>query len=478
MNARRFRVVSIPLAGIVLLSGLVASPAAAADEPRLTLIAATDQIQLERSGRGRVWLDLGVYLAAESAPLEVLVRRAAYDQPFEAVLRLPDGSTRRLDEAQITKLEVGFRRFFDIVIRDRAGTVVRQFTRAFCPNGWEQVRLSADAADTTRFPFDCGWSPLALGSVWGLEQGWAAGIAAGSTSLAEGTYSIQVSVTDRYRTLFAFDAPSVEMEAVVKTVRRGRCCPTKPRPLGSDEDDDGPKGEQPGEPTIPGPSARPDLVAGPAWSIATRAGRKGNDWLEFAAMVWNAGPANLVVDGFRKRGEEMMEAYQSFYENGQKVGTVSTGNLVYDPRPGHQHWHFLDFASYRLLDESGTLVKTSGKEAFCLAPTDAVDLTVPGAVYRPDSIGFGTACGGRNALSIREVLQSGWGDTYYQSVPGQAINITGVPNGTYYLQVIANPDGRLYEVTADNNETRRKVVLSGSRGARSVEVFPYQGLEF
>ena len=33
----------------------------------------------------------------------------------------------------------------------------------------------------------------------------------------------------------------------------------------------------------------------------------------------------------------------------------------------------------------------------------------------------------------------GWGDTYYQYLPGQSFNITGVPNGTYYVRIVANP---------------------------------------
>ncbi len=120
---------------------------------------------------------------------------------------------------------------------------------------------------------------------------------------------------------------------------------------------------------------------------------------------------------------------------------------MYDARPGHQHWHFEQFARYSLLAKDQTQIVRSEKTGFCLAPTDAIDLTAPGAEWNPYSIGLGTACGGRGSLWTREVLPAGWGDTYFQGLPGQSFDITYLPNGTYYIAVQANPDGLLTEVT-------------------------------
>jgi hypothetical protein len=64
----------------------------------------------------------------------------------------------------------------------------------------------------------------------------------------------------------------------------------------------------------------------------------------------------------------------------------------------------------------------------------------------------------------------GWGDTYYQSLPGQAFDVTDLPNGTYYVEVSANPDGLLHEQDATNNASVRKVVLKGKPGARQLVV--------
>lgn len=58
----------------------------------------------------------------------------------------------------------------------------------------------------------------------------------------------------------------------------------------------------------------------------------------------------------------------------------------------------------------------------------------------------------------------GWGNTYLQSVAGQAFDITGVPNGTYYIEITANPQHVLYESNTRNDLSLRKVILGGTPG--------------
>jgi hypothetical protein len=123
-------------------------------------------------------------------------------------------------------------------------------------------------------------------------------------------------------------------------------------------------------------------------------------------------------------------------------------------------------------------VVVSNKQAFCLAPTDAIDLTVPGADWKPGDDGLGTACGSYDpdAQWTRETLQAGWGDTYYQ-VTGTSLNVTGLPNGIYYLAVKANPKGLLYETDKSNNLELRKIRLGGTPGDRTIRVFDFQGID-
>jgi len=105
----------------------------------------------------------------------------------------------------------------------------------------------------------------------------------------------------------------------------------------------------------------------------------------------------------------------------------------------YNHWHFQQFAQYKLLKSSMQLAVRSHKEGFCIAPTDPVDLLLPHAVWQPSTIGLNGQCGMQTALWVREMLPLGWGDTYYQTVPGESFDITNLPNGIYYIDVIANP---------------------------------------
>ncbi len=229
---------------------------------------------------------------------------------------------------------------------------------------------------------------------------------------------------------------------------------------------------------------KPDLQSLPAYQIElSRTDGNGkpskNTYLNFGATVWNAGPSPLVVDGFRIKDTKNMKAYQYFYDkDGKEVGSAPAGGLQWDPRPGHTHWHFKAFATYRLLDSTKKFTKRSGKEAFCLLPTDPVDLNKPGSNWRPSSTDLTTACGDESANSIREVLDVGWGDTYGQYLPGQSFNVTNLANGVYFIEVLANPDAKLVESNHNNNSALRKVRLGGKVGGkRTLKVYDYAGIK-
>jgi hypothetical protein len=216
---------------------------------------------------------------------------------------------------------------------------------------------------------------------------------------------------------------------------------------------------------------RPDLIPLPARDVSVAHIRRVNvDLLAFAATVWNAGPGPLLVEGFRPGDPPFMPATQYFVSDGSIVGQARAGDFHYDNRPTHKHWHFEDFATYQLVNRVTGHTVVSGKQSFCLAPTDAVDLTAPGSEFRPDEIGLGSICGDISSIWLREMLPVGWGDTYVQSRAGQAFNITGVPNGDYDIRVVTNPDQRLYESDYTNNVSTLHVRLGGSRGDRTVAV--------
>jgi hypothetical protein len=151
--------------------------------------------------------------------------------------------------------------------------------------------------------------------------------------------------------------------------------------------------------------------------------------------------------------------------------------MAFHATRGHDHWHFLQFVSYRIVRRSGGEVVRSRKQSFCLASTDAVDLTLPGARRIPDFTGHElSACGNGRSIWIRQTLPAGWGDTYRRNLAGQNFDITRVPNGRYLLEMRVNPRGELRETTAANNVAQRGIVLRGKPGMRHVRVAPWHGI--
>ncbi len=235
-------------------------------------------------------------------------------------------------------------------------------------------------------------------------------------------------------------------------------------------------GRPAGSDARPDRSTVPDLRALPAFQISTSV--EGElDLLNFSSVTWNAGPAPLVIDGFRNDDDpDLMDAHQTFYADGEAVGSAPIGTLEYHRGGGHDHWHFLDFSRYELVAASGES-QLSGKQSWCLANNYPVDLTLPGVVWSTQLDSLATSCGGEAALWVRQVLAVGWGDLYVQAVSGQSFDITDLPNGVYTIRITANPDGDIYEASTRNNVSERIVRLGGVPGARTVSVPPFRGLD-
>ncbi|MET7652901.1 lysyl oxidase family protein [Streptomyces sp. NPDC005486] len=542
--------------------GAGAAPASTPGTPQLKLVAASKAVTADRyAGEPGIYLDLGTYVTVDNAPLELKVTRKSYKDPIVAQQILRDGSkvTTKALPAGLVKDFGGLPDFLEVSIKNAAGVEVQKSKSKFCLNN-AAGRLRPDAPATSHYPESCSTNPFTLGSVWGVEKGWAANTSAFGydrpLDLAVGEYTVKVAVAKKYRDLFGIPNDQPTIKLTVREISdggegeggggggvgltahsahgadsggsghssghgashdmagmagmagmtaghhygpRGADAPT-PSALSHALEDRGlarhlgdgaghtdgsriapalksatqrPTGRAGAPANVP----KPDLRSLPAWDIAVTDGEDGDvagkDYLAFSANVWNAGPAPLVVDGFRKPGADLMDSYQYFYDaKGKQVGYAPAGTMEWDPRVGHEHWHFTDFASYRLLAADQKEIVKSGKEAFCLANTDAIDYTVKNANWHPFNTDLSTACGQQNSISVREVLDVGSGDTYTQYRPGQSFDITDLPNGTYYIQVIANPANRLQETSTKNNVSLRKVVLGGNVGARTVSVPP------
>jgi hypothetical protein len=477
---------AIAAAAVVLLAS--GAGVAAETKPRLRMIATTDSVTIARWGPVPAWLDTGTYIVAESRPFEVRVTRASYNDPVVAtqIIRGKRATGSIPMPAGLVRDFTGFHSFLHVRIRDASGAVVIDKDLDFCPNAGSG-RSRPDAPDRSPYPRGCPTNPFALGAVWGIQEGWAASTAQ-PVDVAVGVHTVSISINERYRRLFGIPVRHASATVRVEVVE-GEPEPMADGPaLGSgDRSSEGHAGHPmagftPAQSTVrtrrqgsvPAPHLpRPDLRSLPAWGLSLDTS-DGRDEVSFNATVWTAGRSPLFVEGFRRAGTDVMDAYQYLYgSDGRPAGHFPAGTMEWDAREGHEHWHFTDFAGYRLLDASRRHVVASAKESFCLASTDAIDYTIPHANRRPDNVDLRSSCGDRAALSVRQVLDVGSGDTYHQYLPGQAFDVTNLPNGVYYIEIMANPDRRLYETDTTNNVSLREFVLGGVPGERTLRAPPY-----
>jgi hypothetical protein len=424
-------------------------------------------------------IDPGVWVAAVNGAFQLNVSRPDYDTPVGLTqVDATDGSVlQTLPADLLVGPWFGLSDFIHVTVRGPAGTVIQRNAYDFCPNNWDRQRLDDSGPLNPTYPSYCGGMPLTQGMVWGIDSGWAVTPFSGygrpiRLDHADGDYTVTTRIRPTYRALFGIeDALAESTVTVTVTTRASTHRPQRPRQRSAPALPDVPID------TTPDPSTIPDLQALPSWGIAI-SHRGDRDWLAFGATAWDAGPRQMTIEGFRPFDADTMDAFQYFFDDqGNAVGKAPVGTMEFDTRPGHEHWHFEQFAQYDLLDGTQAQVVRSRKQSFCLAPTDAVDLTKPGAEMDPYSIGLSSQCGGPEALWIREDLPAGWGDTYFQYVGGQAFDITDLPNGKYFIRVTVNPLGSIYETDTANDTSLRRVRLVGQPGHRRVVVPPYHGID-
>jgi Lysyl oxidase len=477
-------------------SALAASRSAASAGtagPVIKLIAASREVTAYRFGK-YVYLDPGIWVASLHSAFQLNVGRASYTRPITVtqVIKTPDGVVRRSLPSRILGGWNGLRHFVDIVIKNASGRVVSRSSLTFCPDNYELSKATTDSAETSVYPQQCqAFDPFSLGEVWGIPRGWAVDpVPYNSFKLGLGKYRLTMRISPTYARLFHVTkqdrtatvqvrvarAPSPGLAArpspsrapvpanFVRVATRkaaGRTLPSFPaaRTL-----------------SHPPVSAEPDLVPLPSWGITISHVKKAKeDYLNFAATVWIGGNGPLDVEGFRSNGSGTMKAYQYFYRNGKLIGKARVGTMGF---ANYNAWHFKQFAEYRLLNAHKQIAVRSRKVSFCIAPTDGVDMLLRHAVWQPSYTGISGNCGDPTALWVTETLPLGWGDTYVQTVPYQNFDITNIPNGTYYIKIIANPGHLLYETNRNNDVSLRRIILGGTPGHRTVRVPAWHGIDF
>ncbi|MGH2605459.1 MAG: lysyl oxidase family protein, partial [Anaerolineales bacterium] len=169
----------------------------------------------------------------------------------------------------------------------------------------------------------------------------------------------------------------------------------------------------------------PDLQTLPPGDLRIRYLASGRRLLRFSNTIWNRGTAALEVSGQVNPFTRAIELRQRLLISGDTAVERPIGRFVWHPT--HGHWHIEEFALYQLWSitpygEPDQLLSTSEKLSYCLIDTDPLNLQLAGFVPQRTYRGCGR---------MRQGISVGWGDEYASYLDGQAVDITGLPDGVY-----------------------------------------------
>jgi hypothetical protein len=152
---------------------------------------------------------------------------------------------------------------------------------------------------------------------------------------------------------------------------------------------------------------------------------------------------------------------------------------TYEFHPAHAHFHYKNFGQaflYRL-NSDGTMerIRESKKNGFCMIDVENTRFGVDaqGVPYKGEAprTYYFPRC---NAPTERDEhgtymvngISAGWADVYNWFLADQYIEISGVPDGLYVIETVANPIRTVHETTYDDNVARATIRLQGDTVTR------------
>jgi hypothetical protein len=179
----------------------------------------------------------------------------------------------------------------------------------------------------------------------------------------------------------------------------------------------------------------------------------------------NVGAGKLYLRGILPANPDgTQDVMQRIYRTDGTYWERLAGHFTY--HSGHNHIHFDDWAQYRIREllaggGVGPVLAEGAKTSFCILDLQVYDSTLPG--FPPGGQFLG--CSGQvQGLSV------GWMDIYSKSLAGQSIDITGLPDGQYWLESEVDPLSNVLE-SKDNNNATRIIVTIGSGGGIDPDVY-------
>ncbi|MDO8414527.1 MAG: lysyl oxidase family protein [Gallionellaceae bacterium] len=187
----------------------------------------------------------------------------------------------------------------------------------------------------------------------------------------------------------------------------------------------------------------PNLTPFPAADLVIEPQEDGSIFLRFTTLSWNKGSGPLeLLGGNVDKVNGKQEVFQRIYSSPNSYRDVMAGSFEWHET--HNHFHFDNYAIYTLqpVTANGASKRIGAKTTFCIMDTTLINHRLKGASKRP----VYNACD----LSVQG-MSVGWGDEYHYSLDGQSLDISGLPDGDYNLEIEIDPKNRIIESDETDN---------------------------
>jgi hypothetical protein len=219
-------------------------------------------------------------------------------------------------------------------------------------------------------------------------------------------------------------------------------------------------GDPSSDPTIAYPNLRVEV---PTNDISISSPSPSTRTLDFTHITWNAGAGPLEIRPQYNPSTGTAQATQALYtltgtSTWSFVKTVPIARTMTWEPPSDYRFPLTSFGLYSVGSGGGigSLVASSPKVDFCITPDTYVG-GVPNTTANPSPPQ--SDCTNPNGVLG---LSVGWGDEYDYTDPGNNIDISNLPDGTYWLRAQADPGNYLQQSGPNDTITDTELTISGT----------------
>ncbi|MBI2780963.1 MAG: hypothetical protein HYX55_04085 [Chloroflexi bacterium] len=188
--------------------------------------------------------------------------------------------------------------------------------------------------------------------------------------------------------------------------------------------------------------------------------------LRFSTVLVNVGPGPFQLFGFDPDGVtgmgESLQVRQQILQSDGTFRTIPTTATMVWAADGHDHFHIADLQRIQLQNLQSEALRASAKTGFCFLDSYVFRSKEPSYFDKARFV-----CNVAPDRTVPMGISVQWGDVYRRTIAFQWIDITGLPDGDYLIEILADPPtdtgGQLQEADETNNRGWATIRLRGSR---------------